>query len=259
MKKVRFRDSAGTVRHGVWTDDSIEFADETYDPEEVDVLPPVEPTKIVCLGANYVEHIKEGNGDIPERPLLFLKGPNTVAGHGDTVTIPDVNVDKELLPDNWPIELGNGQIDYEAELGVVIGEQCKHVDAEKADEVIAGYTCANDISNRDDQAVERNWIRGKAFDNASPIGPVMATPEHVDSDPRIRLYQNGELKQDSEDDELVFSVEEAIEEITEFITLEEGDVVLMGTTYGVGPLEDGDTIEIDIEGIGTLEHDVREA
>ncbi|WP_436934698.1 fumarylacetoacetate hydrolase family protein [Halovenus marina] len=257
MKQVRFTDPAGSTRTGRWTDDGIEFGDRTYDPDEVDILPPVEPTKFVCLGANYIEHIKEGGGEPPKRPLLFLKGPNAVAGHGDTVTIPDVDVDEELLPDDWGIDLGEGRIDYEAELGVVIGQQCKDVDAEDAEDVIAGYTCANDISNRDDQAAETNWIRGKAFDNASPIGPVLATPEHVDPDPRIRLYQNGELKQDSEEDEMVFSVAEAIEAITEFVTLEEGDVVMMGTTHGVGPLEDGDTIEIEIEGIGTLEHDVR--
>jgi len=257
MKRVRFKNPAGSIRTGRWTDDGIEFANRTYDPDEVDVLPPAEPSKFVCLGSNYVEHIREGGGEIPDRPLLFLKGPNAVAGHGDTVTIPDVNLDEDKLPDH-PMATGDGRIDYEAELGVVIGEQCRNVDAEDAEDVIAGYTCADDISNREDQLAETNWVRGKAFDNASPIGPVLATSEHVDPDPRIRLYQNGELKQDSEDDELVFSVGEAIEEITEYVTLEEDDVVLMGTTYGVGPLEDGDTIEIEIEGIGTLEHSVRE-
>lgn len=259
MKKVRFEDPAGSIREGVWTDEGIEFAHETYEPGEVNILPSVSPSKIVCLGANYVEHINEGNGDIPERPMLFLKGPNALAGHGDTVTIPEVDVDGELLPDDYPMDIGDGRIDYEAELGVVIGKQCKHVAADDADDVIAGYTCANDISNRDDQAAEVNWVRGKAFDNASPVGPVMATPEHVEDDPLIRCYLNGELVQDSSDDEMVFSVAEAIEAITEFITLEEGDLVLMGTTYGVGPLSDGDTVEIEIEGIGTLEHSVAEA
>jgi 2-keto-4-pentenoate hydratase/2-oxohepta-3-ene-1,7-dioic acid hydratase in catechol pathway len=256
MRKVRFRDQAGSTREGEWTEDGIEFGGDTYDPDAVDILPPVVPTKIVCLGANYVEHIKEGDGALPERPLLFLKGPNALAAHGDTVTLPDVDTDDELLPDDWPMDLGHGRIDYEAELGVVIGEQCKHVDAADAHDVIAGYTCANDISNRDDQAAEVNWVRGKAFDNASPIGPVVASPELVDDDPLIRCYLNGEIVQDSSDDEMVFSVAEAIEEITRFITLEEDDVVLMGTTSGVGPLSDGDTVEIEIEGIGTLEHDV---
>ena len=258
MKKVRFEDPAGSVREGVWEDGTIKFADQTYDPESVNILPPVSPSKIVCLGSNYVEHIKEGEGDIPERPLLFLKGPNTLAGHGDTVTLPDVELDDELLPDDWPFELGNGRIDFEAELAVVIGKQCKHVSADEADEVIAGYTCANDISNRDDQAIETNWVRGKAFDNATPLGPVLATPEHVESDPRVKLYLNGELRQDSSDDEMVFTVGEAIEEATRYLTLEEGDVILMGTTYGVAPLSDGDVVEIEIEGIGTLQHSVAE-
>lgn len=254
MRRVRFQDPAGAVRRGTWTDDGIEFAGERYDVEAVDVLPPVEPSKIVCLGANYVKHIEEGGAEIPTRPLLFLKGPNAVAGHHDTVRLPEVDTPAELFPDDHPFELGTGRIDYEAELGVVIGEQCRHVPADEADEVIAGYTCLNDISNRDDQAVESNWIRGKAFDGSAPIGPVVASPDRVPDDPRIRLWLNGEKRQDSRDDEMVFSVPEAIEAITRFLTLEPGDVVSMGTPEGVAPLGDGDTVEIEIEGVGRLEH-----
>jgi 2-keto-4-pentenoate hydratase/2-oxohepta-3-ene-1,7-dioic acid hydratase in catechol pathway len=258
MRHVRFEDRAGYVRTGEWTDTGIEFGGENFEPEEVNVLPPVEPTKIVCLGANYVEHIEEGDGEIPSRPLLFYKAPNAIAGHGDTITLPDVNVDEDLLPEPHPFELGTGRIDFEAELGVVIGEQCRNVASEDAMEVVEGYTCVNDLSNRDDQAIESNWIRGKAFDGAAPIGPVVADPEHVDRDPRIRLWVDGELKQDSKDDEMVFSVPEAIAEITTYVTLEPGDIVSMGTTYGVGPLEDGDTVEIEVEGLGPrLKHHVR--
>jgi len=241
MSYVRFRDPAGSVRKGSWTNDGITFADSTYDPDEVDILPPTEPSKIVCVGLNYADHAAESGMDIPERPLLFLKPPNSVAGHGDTVTLP----------------AGKEQVEYEAELGVVIGTQCRNVAAEDADSVIEGYTCVNDISNRDDQMVEQNWIRGKAFDGSAPIGPVVAPPEDVPDDARVELRLNGEVKQQSSRAEFIFSVPEIIEEITTYMTLERGDVIITGTTAGVGPLSDGDRVEVEIEGVGTLEHEVR--
>ncbi|ESP87466.1 fumarylacetoacetate hydrolase family protein [Candidatus Halobonum tyrrellensis] len=240
MRRARFRDAAGSVRTGEWTDDGIEFGGETYDPDEVDVLAPVEPTKIVCVGLNYRDHAEETDSDLPDRPLLFLKPPNTVSGHGDTVTLP----------------AGKDRVDYEAELGVVIGEQCRNVPADEAEEVIAGYTCVNDVSNRDDQRREQNWVRGKAFDNAAPVGPVVADPEHLVDDAGIALRVNGETRQESTIDELVFSVPELVEEITTYLTLEAGDVIATGTTAGVGPLSDGDSVEVEVEGVGVLEHSV---
>jgi 2-keto-4-pentenoate hydratase/2-oxohepta-3-ene-1,7-dioic acid hydratase in catechol pathway len=255
MKRVRFRDSAGNVRGGRWTVKDgepvvtaaagpygrIAFGDETYTPEEVDVLPPCEPTKIVCTGLNYRDHAEETGRDIPDRPMLFLKPPNTVASHNTTVTL-----------------LGDvDRLDFEAELAVVIGEQCKNVDASDAEDVIAGYTCLNDISNRDDQRQEQNWVRGKAFDNACPIGPLVATPEHLSNDASIEARVNGEVRQSSSRDQLIFSVPELLAEITRYMTLEPGDVIATGTPAGVGPLSDGDRVEIEIEGIGTLAHSVR--
>jgi len=241
MHHVRFRDPAGAVRQGEWHGDSVSFGDRTYDLDEVDVLPPTEPSKIVCVGRNYIEHAAEKANEVPDRPLLFLKGPNTVAGHGDTVTLPE----------------GKDLIEFEAEFCVVIGEQCKDVDAEDAMDVVAGYTVMNDISNRDDQNREQNWIRGKAFDGAAPLGPVVADPEHVPDDAQITLRVNGETKQDSTRDIMVFDVPTLVEEITTYMTLEEGDVIATGTPEGVGPLSDGDTVEVEVEGVGTLEHDVR--
>jgi 2-keto-4-pentenoate hydratase/2-oxohepta-3-ene-1,7-dioic acid hydratase in catechol pathway len=155
-----------------------------------------------------------------------------------------------------PLPAGKERIDYEAELGVVIGEQCRNVSQPNAQDVIAGYTCVNDLSNRDDQAIEQNWVRGKAFDNAAPIGPLIATPEHVPEDATIESRVNGELKQSSSRDQFIFSVPELIEEITTYMTLEPGDVISTGTPAGVGPLADGDEVEIEIEGIGTLRHTV---
>ena len=240
MSRVRFRDPAGSVRIGTVTDDEIEAAGRTYAWEDVDVLPPTEPTKIVCIGRNYAKHADELGNEVPDRPLLFLKGPNTVAGHGDTVTLPE----------------GKEKIDHEAELAVVIGEQCRNVPEEDALDVIEGYTCFNDISNRDDQRQEKNWVRGKAFDNSAPMGPVLAPPEDLPDDAAIRLRVNGETRQDSTIEHLIFSIPELIAEITTYLTLEEGDVIATGTPEGVGPLEHGDAVEVEIEGVGTLEHSV---
>jgi 2-keto-4-pentenoate hydratase/2-oxohepta-3-ene-1,7-dioic acid hydratase in catechol pathway len=254
MRTIRFRDPAGNVRRGEWTGESgaeitareayggrLAFGDESFSPDDVDVLPPCEPSKIVCVGLNYADHAAEQDSEIPDRPLLFLKGPNAVASHGTTVP---------LLPEK-------DRIDYEAELGVVISERCRNVDASDADSVIAGYTCVDDISNRDDQAVEQNWVRGKAFDNAAPIGPVIATPEEVSDDAAIRCRVDGEVRQESSIDQYIFSVPELIEEITAYLTLEPGDVISTGTPAGVGPLSDGDTVEVEVEGVGTLRHSVR--
>jgi len=255
MKRVRFRDTAGNVRGGRWTVEDgepvvtaaagpygrIAFGDESYDPDEVDILPPCEPTKVVCIGRNYADHAEEMDSDLPDRPMLFLKAPNAVASHGKHLTMPS----------------GKERIDYEAELGVVIGEQCRNVSESGAMDVVAGYTCVNDISNRDDQRREQNWVRGKAFDNACPIGPLVATPEHVPEDASIELRLNGETKQSSSREHLIFSMPELIAEITSYMTLEPGDVIATGTPEGVGPMEDGDEVEVEIEGIGTLKHSVK--
>ncbi|AEM56745.1 2-hydroxyhepta-2,4-diene-1,7-dioate isomerase [Haloarcula hispanica N601] len=255
MKRVRFRDTAGNVRGGRWTVEDgdpvvtaaagpygrIAFGDESYDPDEVDILPPCEPTKVVCIGRNYADHAEEMDSDLPDRPMLFLKAPNAVASHGKHLTMPS----------------GKERIDYEAELGVVIGEQCRNVSESGAMDVVAGYTCVNDISNRDDQRQEQNWVRGKAFDNACPIGPLVATPEHVPEDASIELRLNGETKQSSSREHLIFSIPELIAEITSYMTLEPGDVIATGTPEGVGPMEDGDEVEVEIEGIGTLKHSVK--
>jgi 2-keto-4-pentenoate hydratase/2-oxohepta-3-ene-1,7-dioic acid hydratase in catechol pathway len=241
MHRVRFRDPAGTVRHGEWTDGEIRYGDRSFDRDEVDVLPPCEPTKLVCVGRNYAKHADERGEEVPDRPLLFLKPPNTLSGHGDTVTLP----------------AGKEQVEHEAELTVVIGEQARNVAAQDAMEYVAGFTCANDVSNRDDQRREQNWVRGKAFDNAAPLGPVVATPDEVPGDAAVELRVNGETRQEGSREQFIFDIPELIEEITTYLTLEPGDVILTGTPAGVGPLEDGDRVEVEVEGVGTLEHDVR--
>lgn len=250
MRQVRFRDPAGSIRTGEWVTDGptevagvdgqIQFGTERYDPDEVDILPPCEPSKIVCIGLNYADHADERDSDLPDRPLLFLKPPNTLASHGSDVGLP----------------AGKERIDYEAELGVVIGEQCRNVEKSEASDVIAGYTCMVDLSNRDDQDREQNWVRGKAFDNAAPLGPVLATPEHVPEDASIELWLNGERRQSSTREHLIFTIPDLIAEITSYLTLEPGDVIATGTPEGVGPLSDGDEVTVEIDGVGRLRHTV---
>lgn len=237
---VRFRDPAGSVRTGSWTDTGVAFGGETYSVEDVDILAPTSPSKVVCVGLNYADHAAESGSSVPDRPLLFFKTPNTISAHGDTITLP---AEKD-------------RIDYEAELGVVIDEQCRNVDSADAMEVVRGFTAVNDLSNRDDQDKEVNWVRGKSFDNAAPIGPAIAPPDSVPDTAEIECRVNGEQRQSSNRGELIFSVPELIAEITTYLTLEPGDVIATGTPAGVGPLADGDTVEIDIEGIPTLRHDV---
>jgi 2-keto-4-pentenoate hydratase/2-oxohepta-3-ene-1,7-dioic acid hydratase in catechol pathway len=172
--------------------------------------------------------------------MLFLKPPNALAGHGDAVTLP----------------AGKDRVEHEAELAVVIGEQCRNVAVEDAPDVVAGYACADDVSNRDDQRREQNWVRGKAFDGSCPLGPVLATPDEVPDDADVELRVNGETRQRSSIEHFVFTVPELIAEITEYVTLERGDVIVTGTPEGVAELEDGDRVEVEIEGVGTLEHGV---
>ena len=256
MKQVRFRDPAGSVRTGEWVDadgtpadtetagtaGQIRFGDRTYDPADVDVLPPCEPSKIVCIGRNYAKHAEERNESVPDRPLLFLKPPNALASHESDVPLPP-----------------NRYMEYEAELAVVIGEQCRHVDEAEAMDVVAGYTCMVDVSNRDDQDREQNWVRGKAFDNAAPLGPVLATQEHVADDAGVTLRLNGETRQSSSLDHLIFPVPELIAEITTYMTLEPGDVIATGTPEGVGELSDGDEVTVEIDGVGRLRHTVSQS
>ncbi len=240
MHRLRFRDPAGSVREGRVVDDRVVFGDRTYAFDDIDVLAPCEPTKIVCVGLNYADHAAERDSVVPDRPLFFLKPPNAVASHGSTVTLP----------------AGKNRIDWEAEFAVVIDKQAKAVDAADAMDYVAGYTCLNDISNRDDQETEVQWVRGKAFDNAAPMGPVLATPDEVPDDATIELRANGETMQSSSIGQFLFSVPDLIAELTQYLTLEPGDVISTGTPAGVGALSDGDRIEVEIEGIGTLEHEV---
>lgn len=244
MRQARFRDPTGATRTGAWHNDgTLSFGGDVYDRDAVTILPPCEPSKIVCVGRNYAAHADERDEELPDRPLLFLKPPNAVAAHGDTIRLP----------------AGKERVEHECELAVVIGEQCRHVDSAAADSVVRGYTCLHDVSNRDDQDRETNWVRGKAFDGAAPMGPVLADPEHLPADATVETYVNGERRQHGTLDQLIFSVPDLIAEVTTYMTLEPGDVLSTGTPAGVAPLAAGDEVRVSVEGVGDLVNPVARA
>ena len=243
MRTVRFRDASGLRRVGQWhaSDDTITAGGKTHTPDDVDILPPATPTKIICQAGGYMDHREEsGFDDLPDRPELFMKGPNCVTAHGDTIELPP---EKDV-------------VEFEAEFAVIVGQQCRAVAEDEAMEYVEGFTCVNDISNRDDQDRERNWVRGKAFDGSLPMGPVVTSPDEVPPDATLTLRQNGEVQQKTSRDMMIFSVEELVSEISRLITLESGDVIATGTPYGPDALEAGDTVEVEFEGVGTLRNRV---
>lgn len=211
---------------------------------EVSLLAPCEPGIIICVGRNYAEHIRElGNmpqgGDLPKEPGLFLKGVNTLSGPGDDIPYP-----------TWTQDL-----QYEGELAVVIGRTMRDVSAEEALDYVLGYTCAIDVTARDKQRADLQWARGKSADAFCPVGPWLET----DLDPTdlsVRTQVNGRLRQDGRTSDMIFPVADVLAYISNFMTLNPGDLVLTGTPDGVGRLEVGDTIEVTVEGIGTLTNQV---
>ena len=215
-------------------------------------LPIQRPSKIVCVGMNYRDHAAEAGLDVPERPMLFAKWPSSLAGSGDAIVIPPLSE----------------QIDYEAELAVVIGSRVRDVPVADALGSVAGYLCLNDVSARDLQFQDRQWTRAKSFDTFTPVGPRLVPREEVPDPQRlaIRCLVNGEALQDSSTAEMLFSVAEIIAFASGGITLEPGDLIATGTPAGVGftrepPvfLRPGDEVTVEIEGIGALTNPVRAA
>ena len=213
------------------------------------MLPIDRPGKIICVGLNYRDHAEEQGTALPEAPLLFAKWQNTLIGPGEAIVIPPVVT----------------KCDYEAELGVVIGERVRDVSAENALEAVAGYVCVNDVSARDLQFADGQWTRGKSPDTFCPVGPALVSRDDL-PDPQalpIRAILNGETVQESTTANMIFGVAEVIAYVTQTITLEPGDLIATGTPAGVGAFRDpplfmrpGDEITIQIEGIGSLTNPV---
>jgi 2-keto-4-pentenoate hydratase/2-oxohepta-3-ene-1,7-dioic acid hydratase in catechol pathway len=204
-------------------------------PHDIDLQPPVRPTKIIAVGLNYRDHAKEVGLPLPEEPMIFLKPPTAVIGPTQAIILPRMS----------------SRVDFEAELGVVIGRRARRVPAERAFDYVLGYTCVNDVTARDLQSKDGQWTRSKGFDTFCPIGPAIET-ELDPSNLAVGAWLNGHKKQASRTDNLVFDVPTLIEFITGVMTLEPGDVISTGTPSGVGPLWPGDAIEIRIEGLGSL-------
>jgi 2-keto-4-pentenoate hydratase/2-oxohepta-3-ene-1,7-dioic acid hydratase in catechol pathway len=207
--------------------------------KDVKLLAPCQPTKIVCLGLNYRSHAAEFQQKLPDLPLLFIKPPSAVIGPEDNI----------VLPPNPE------RIDYECELGVVIGKKAKNVAERDFASYVLGYTCFNDVTDRIAQARDGQWTRAKGYDTFAPLGPCIET-EVSPSNLRVETILNGEIKQSGRTVDLIFDVPKLVSFISGIMTLMPGDIIATGTPEGIGPLKAGDTVEIRAEGIGTLRNRV---
>lgn len=202
---------------------------------DVRLLAPIIPSKVVAIGKNYADHAREMGGEAPADPLIFLKPSTAVTGPGDPIAYP----------------ASSTQLDYEGELAVVMGRLCRDVSADAAFDVVLGYTCANDVTARDQQRRDGQWTRAKGYDTFCPLGPWIET-ELDPTDLAIRTTLNGQVKQDARTSLLLHDVPELIAYVTACMTLLPGDVLLTGTPAGIGPMQIGDEVAVTIEGIGTL-------
>jgi 2-keto-4-pentenoate hydratase/2-oxohepta-3-ene-1,7-dioic acid hydratase in catechol pathway len=227
-----------------WTGDEspeVRRADFSDIPAGARLLPPCAPSKIVCVGRNYQEHAKEMGVEVPSEPTIFLKPLTSLIAAGDDIVYPRLTQ----------------RLDYEGELGVVIGRRARHVKSADADAYILGYTPVNDVTARDLQRKDGQWTRGKGFDTFCPVGPYIVPREEVDTARlRVRTFVDGEKKQDAGISEMIFSVNAIIEFVSAFMTLEPGDLIATGTPSGVGPLQSGSKVRVEIEGVGALENTV---
>ena len=252
MKYLRFRNSKNEIKYGVLEGDKIQlldrnFLDSSSKPtntwlslEEVTLLAPVQPSKVVCVGLNYALHIKELEFSLPEDPVIFMKPPSCIIGPDAEIIYPKISQ----------------RVDFEAELAVIIGTTIKDASEVEAAKGIFGYTCANDVTARDLQKKDGQWTRAKSFDTFCPIGPWIVTdidPSQLD----VQLLLNGVVKQSSNTRNFITSVPKLVSYISQVMTLVPGDVVLTGTPEGVGPMQPGDEIIVKIQTIGQLRNTLK--
>lgn len=248
MKIVRYRGTDGPAWGVLAEHDRVRTAtgtpfvdlapgEEVGGLSELDLLAPATPSKVICVGRNYREHAAEFNNPVPEEPLLFMKPPSSIIGPGAEIHYPSLSK----------------RVDPEAELVLVIGREAHRVPAERAMEVIGGYTCGNDVTARDIQKSDGQWTRGKGFHTFCPIGPWIET-DLDPSDVRVTCTVDGELRQDGRTRDLIFPIPYLIEYISRFTQLLPGDIIMTGTPEGVAPMEVGSTVAVEVEGIGVLEN-----
>ena len=215
--------------------DGISPTDETVKLSDARLLAPCEPTKIVAIGKNYYDHVSEMNDGLPEDPIIFIKPTTALNDPDGEIVCPEISA----------------RVDYEGELALVVKKKAYKVKKEDAADYILGYTCLNDVTARDLQKKDGQWTRGKGFDTFAPVGPLLTdevNPEALSIETRL----NGEVKQRSDTGKLMWKIPYLIEFITACMTLLPGDVVTTGTPAGIGPMRPGDTVEVEIEGIGIL-------
>jgi 2-keto-4-pentenoate hydratase/2-oxohepta-3-ene-1,7-dioic acid hydratase in catechol pathway len=218
---------------------AFEYTGERFPTGEVRLLAPVLPTKVVAVGRNYAEHAREMGGEVPDDPVIFLKPSTAVIGPGDPIVHP-----------GWV-----GRVDYEGELAVIVGKLARRLDEADAIQAVLGFSCANDVTARDLQRADGQWARAKGFDSFCPLGPWIET-DLDSSDLALRTLVNGEPRQQARTSQLERGVASLMAFVSRVMTLLPGDVLLTGTPAGVGPLEVGDRVEVEIDGIGVLANQV---
>jgi 2-keto-4-pentenoate hydratase/2-oxohepta-3-ene-1,7-dioic acid hydratase in catechol pathway len=250
MRLVRFL-AKGSPAYGILNDNEvIELGEDgyaslssrraVYSAAEVRLLAPCVPTKVVAIGLNYRDHASELGLAVPETPILFLKPPTAVIGPDDDIRFPAMS----------------RQVDYEGELGIVVKDRVSRITPAQARQHILGYTCANDVTARDLQKQDGQWTRAKGFDTFCPVGPWIET----DLDPndlQVETWLNGERRQSSRTSQFVFGIDHLVSFISQVMTLEPGDLIITGTPSGIGPMQRGDSVEVRIEGIGSLVNTVK--
>jgi 2-keto-4-pentenoate hydratase/2-oxohepta-3-ene-1,7-dioic acid hydratase in catechol pathway len=250
MKYLRFFHN-GNIGYGLLEKDNIirevvgdifnnhKITEKEYSLSEITFLPPSMPTKIIAVGLNYFDHANEFQMKIPDEPLIFMKPPSTIIAHNDNIIYPKMSK----------------QLDYEAELAVIIKNRIKNIEPKDVFKNILGYTCFNDITARDLQKKDVQWTRAKSFDTFAPFGPFISTELNPDN-LKIKLYKNSQLMQNSSTSNMIFKVDKIVSFISKIMTLFPGDIIATGTPSGVGQLEAGDIVEVEIEGIGILKNTV---
>ena len=250
MRFIRYQNGKDAPRYGWVLEDRVgplegspyqEYRrlEATVSLDMVRLLAPVEPSKIICVGRNYVAHAQEHGSEVPEMPLLFLKPPTSVIGPGETILLPPQSVN----------------VEHEAELAIVIGKRGRWIQPENALEYVLGYTVGNDVTARDLQRRDGQWTRGKGFDTFCPLGPWIET-DFDPSDAMVTCHVNGEMRQMASTRDMVFNVRQIVAFTSTIMTLLPGDILMTGTPAGVGPLTNGDIVEVSIEGLGKLSNPV---
>jgi len=224
-------------KNGIWLITQGKLSKELIPFNEVKILPVSIPTKIIAVGLNYKDHADEMDVKVPEEPIIFMKPSTSVIGHKEKIILPKISK----------------RVDYEGELAVVIGKKCKNIEPEEVEDYILGYTCFNDVTARDLQAKDVQYTRAKSFDTFAPLGPWIEN-EVDPTNLEIKTYLNDRVVQHSNTKNMVFDAFFLVSYISRIMTLLPGDIIATGTPSGVGPMQNGDVVKVEIEGIGTLEN-----